>query len=412
LTLPKGTKELIVFDDDTPGFGLRLRRSGARSWICQYKLGSQNRRLTLGSTDLLDFTKARASARDALARVRLGEDPQAQKVQARVMASETFGRYLDVYLEWKKPQVRPNSFREMERYLRKYAKLWHTCPLTTIGQRDAADLIDTITTKHGAASANRAKAAYSPYFTWLVSKGRVETNPFAYTPKASENGSRERVLSDAELAAIWHAADAGGDQFGTIIKLLMLSGARRAEIGDLSWNEYAGGMITVPESRSKNRRDHEIILSDAARALLESRPRRNSTDFVFGQRDGSGFGGWSKAKGQLDERLVAAGAIMAPWSLHDLRRTVATGLADRLQVEPHIIEAVLGHVSVYRGGVAGTYNRALYREPKAAALQRWSDHIQALIIDHQANEPGRSQRPGPVYSNHGVRHGRRSEKVG
>jgi integrase len=409
LALPKGAKELIVFDPDTPGFGLRLRKSGARSWIVQYKVGAQNRRMTLGSTVLLDFTKARSTARDMLAKVRMGEDPQAQKVHARVMAGETFGRYLDAYLEWKRPQVRPNSFREITRHLQTYAKVWHTRPLSSLTQRDAADLIDTITTKCGGASANRSKASFGPYFTWLMGKGRVDSNPFAFTPKAQENGSRARVLTDGEFVAIWHAA--GDDQFGVIVRLLMLTAARRAEIGDLRWSEYAGGMITVPETRSKNRREHEIILSRQAREILESRSRRNTTDFVFGQRDGSGFSGWSKAKAELDARIASTGAIMAPWTLHDLRRTVATGLAERLQVEPHVIEAVLGHASGFMSGVHGVYNRALYREPKAEALQRWSDHVQALIIDHQANEPGRSERPGPLYSNRGASHGRRSEKV-
>jgi integrase len=407
--LRKGTSELIIFDDDTPGFGLRLREGGARTWIVQFKVGKQHRRMTLGSTTLLDLTKARASARDVLAKVRLGEDPQAQKQQARVMASETFGRYLDAYLEWKQPQVRPNSFREIERYLRRYAKAWHTRPLASITQRDAADLVDTITTKHGGPSANRANAAIGPYFGWLLGKGRVDANPFAYVPKATENGSRERVLSDSELAAIWHAAGDENDQFGVIVKLLLLTGARRAEIGDLRWSEYRDGMITIPAERSKNRREHEIILSRQAREILESRPQRNSTDFVFGQRDDAGFSGWSKAKVTLDAQLAATGTVRS-WTLHDLRRTMATGLAERLQVEPHVIEAVLNHVSGFRAGVAGVYNRALYREPKADALQRWADHVQAVIIDN-ANEPKRSQRSGPLYSNHGVRHGRSSEKV-
>ena len=409
LALPKGTKELIVFDPDLAGFGLRLRKSGARSWIVQFKVGKQHRRMTLGSTALLDFTKARSTARDVLARVRMGEDPQAQKVHARVMAGETFGRYLDAYLAWKEPQVRPNSFREITRHLQTYGKPWHTRPLSSLTQRDAADLIDTITTKHGGASANRSKASFGPYFTWLMGKGRVDSNPFAFVPKASENDSRARVLTDAELAAVWHAAaDAG--QFGVIVRLLMLTAARRAEIGDLRWSEYAGGMITVPETRSKNRRALEVIPSTWAREILESQPRRNSTDFVFGQRDGAGFSGWSKAKRELDERLAANGVIMAPWTLHDLRRTVATGLAERLQVEPHVIEVVLNHVG-FRAGVHGVYNRSLYRAEKAAAWQRWSDHVQALIIDHQANEPKRLTAPARSTPAKDRTHGQRFQEV-
>jgi integrase len=408
LRLPAGSRELIAFDDDTPGFGLRLRKSGARSWIVQYKLGAQNRRLTLGSTDLLDFTRARASARDVLAKVRLGEDPQSQKQQARITASETFGKYIDAYLEWKRAAVRPASFREITRHLQVYAKSWHTRPLSSITVRDAAVLVDGIAEKRGAPSANRAKASFSPYFGWLRSKGLIENNPFLFLPKQTENGSRERVLSDAELAAIWHAAGTGGDQFGTLVRVLILTGARRAEIGDLVWDEFVDDMVTIPAKRSKNRRDHEILLSAPARALLESRPRRNSTNFLFGQRDGAGFSGWSKAKKALDKRLADAGIRLAPWSLHDIRRTVATGLAERLGTEPHIVESVLGHVSGFLAGVAGTYNRALYRGPKAEAMQRWGDYVLALTVDHKANEPERRTAPARSTSSHEVRHGRRS----
>jgi integrase len=404
LTLPKGVAERIYFDDDLSGFGLRLRKGGSRSFVVQYKIGSQHRRLNLGATALLDLSKARSNAKDILAQVRLGRDPQGEKAQARITASETSGKYLDDYLAWKQPQVRPNSYREIVRYLRKYASPWHARQLAMITQRDAADLIDTLTNKHGAPSANRAKAAYGPYFGWLLSKGRIDNNPFAFTPKAVENGGRQRVLSDGEVAAIWHAC--GDDQFGDIVKLLLLTGARRAEIGDLSWGECNGDMITIPEERSKNRREHEILLSKQARAILESRPRRNSTDFVFGQRDNSGFQGWSKAKAELDQRLAATGVIMAPWTLHDLRRTAATLMADRLGIEPHVIEALLNHVSGFRAGVHGIYNRSLYRAPKAEAMQRWADLLHTIIID--SNGRGRSQHPDPSPISHGVRHGRQS----
>jgi integrase len=280
--------------------------------------------------------------------------------------------------------------------------------LSSIGLRDAADLIETIAGKHGGPSANRAKASFGPYFGWLLSRGRVETNPFAFTPKVNENGSRERVLSNAELAAIWHTA--GDDQFGAIVKLLVLTGARRAEIGDLTWDEVAGDMVTIPAARSKNRRDHEIPLSPPAKALLDSRPRRNSTNFVFGQKDGAGFSGWSKSKRELDQRLVASGAITCPWTLHDLRRSTATGLAEQLQVQPHIIEAVLGHAGGFRAGVAGVYNRASYGSEKIEALRRWSDHIRKIV---KASEPKRSQRSGSPHTStkDGQSHGRRSQEI-
>jgi integrase len=402
LTLPQGVAERIYFDDDVSGFGLRLRKGGNRSWVVQYKIGSQNRRMTLGSISTLDLGKARSNAKHVLARVRLGQDPQADKAQARVAAGETFDRYLDEYLDWKQPQVRPASYREITRYLRKHAAPWHLRQLATITQRDAADLIDALTEKHGAPTANRARAALSPYFGWLLSKGRINNNPLAFTPKAVENGSRERVLSDAELAAIWRTCC--DDQFGTIVRLLMLTAARRTEIGGLSWSEYRDGMIVIPEQRSKNGREHEIRLSALAREILDSQVRRNSTEFIFGRLD-TQFSGWSKAKADLDARLAATGIITVPWSLHDIRRTVATNLADRLRVEPHIIEAILGHVSGHKSGVAGVYNRAAYREQKAEALQRWADLVKIIISN--SDRPERSHRPGLSSSNRGVSHGRK-----
>jgi integrase len=387
LTLPDDVAERTYFDDSLPGFGLRLRKGGSRSYVVQYKLGLQHRRLNLGSTALLDLSTARSNAKDILARVRLGEDPQAEKAQARIAASETFGKYLDAYLEWKRPQVRPNSFREISRYLQSYAKRWHARQLSSITQRDAADLIDELADKRGAPSANRAKAALNPYFLWLLAKGRVNANPFANVPKQNENGSRERVLSDFELSAIWDATC--DDQFGAIVRLLMLTGSRRAELGSLSWSEISGDLITIPEERSKNGREHELPLNAPAREILESQPRRNSTDFVFGRLDGP-FSGWSKSKAELDARLAANGAIMAPWTLHDLRRTVATNLAERLRIEPHVIEALLNHISGHRAGVHGVYNRAQYRDQKAEALQRWADLLQTIIIDNANGAKRRS----------------------
>jgi integrase len=404
LALPAGKEDHIFFDDSLPAFGLRIREGGSRTWVVQYKIGRKGRRISLGSTNVLDLAKARSSARDVLAKVRLGQDPQGDKAQARVAAGETFGRYMDEYLDWKRPQVRPNSFREIARYLLQHASPWHPRQLATISARDASDLVDALTRKHGASTANRARAAISPYFIWLLAKGRISTNPLAFTPKAVENGSRKRVLSDAELRAIWWAC--GGDQFGTIVRLLILTAARRTEIGAMSWSEYRDGMIVIPEERSKNKREHEIMLSVQARAVLDSQLRRNSTGYVFGRLE-TPFSGWSKAKADLDARLAAGGIVTAPWSLHDIRRTVATNLADPLKVEPHIIEAVLGHVSGHKAGVAGIYNRAAYRPQKYDALQRWADHLLTTIIN--SDEPERSQRPGPSFSNRGANHGRKLE---
>jgi integrase len=159
----------------------------------------------------------------------------------------------------------------------------------------------------------------------------------------------------------------GQDNFSDIVRLLLLTGQRRNEIGELAWSEVDSGrrMIVLPPGRTKNSRQHEVPLSSQACEILERQARRRS--LVFRQ-----ITNWATAKGKLDERLR-----MADWRLHDLRRTCATGMAE-LGTQPHIIEAVLNHVSGHKAGVAGVYNRARYADEMRIALQRWADHVERI----------------------------------
>jgi integrase len=196
------------------------------------------------------------------------------------------------------------------------------------------------------------------------------------------------VLSRAELAEVWGAACGAGD-FGDIVRLLILTGQRREEIGSLRWSEidFDRGLIVLPPERTKNKRLHEIPLSPQARAILELRAQRVASSprpsrakpndgLIFG--GAAGFSGWSRAKGKLDAALAQRAKPMPDWRLHDLRRTAATGMAE-LGVLPHIIEAVLNHVSGHKGGVAGIYNRSRYTEPMRDALERWGEHVETIV---------------------------------
>jgi integrase len=197
----------------------------------------------------------------------------------------------------------------------------------------------------------------------------AETNPVSGTNKTGSK-ARERVLSDQEVKAIWKQLD-DDDDYGTIVKLLILTGARRDEIGSLSrWEiNLREEQIELPGGRTKNRLDHIIPLSPLALSILKDRKQRENSDFVFGRGEG-GFSGWSKAKAALDEKLD-----IEPWVLHDFRRAISTTMHERLKIAPHIVEAVLNHVSGAKAGVAGIYNRALYAEDKRAALSAYADHI-------------------------------------
>jgi integrase len=189
---------------------------------------------------------------------------------------------------------------------------------------------------------------------------------------------RSRVLSEAELATIWRAC--ADDDFGWIVKLLMLTGCRRVEIGGLKWAELDldRGIMSISGGRTKNHRGLTLALPPVAVDLLQSVPRRNGCDNVFGS-GADGFTSWSYGTDTLNDRIVVAeGKPLEPWTLHDTRRSVATHMAE-IGVQPHIIEAVLNHVSGHKRGVAGIYNRARYDREIAAALQLWAAHLIAIL---------------------------------
>ena len=189
------------------------------------------------------------------------------------------------------------------------------------------------------------------------------------------------MLTDHELVAIWDAL--GTTNYGDIVRLLALTGQRRDEIGGLRWSEVNldKAVISLPSERTKNGKPHDIPLSAAALDILKNRPRLAGREYVFGA---NGFAGWSNCKRELDARIAGKNAIPA-WRLHDLRRTLSTRMHDELGIAPHIVEAVLNHVSGHKGGVAGVYNRAAYAKEKAIALARWAEHLMAIVSGRGSN---------------------------
>jgi integrase len=378
LSLPKGKTEAIHFDEDLPGFGLRVRAGGSRMFVVQYKVGGKQRRLTLGSVKLLDPAKARGKASDALAAVRLGRDPAGEKAQGRLRATETLEAAMRLFLTRQRAKLRPASYDEIERYLLQHWKPLHGSPIVGINRRAVAARLAAIADRHGPVAANRARTALSGLFSWAIREGLADTNPVIGTNKAVENKSRDRVLTDTELLQVWQVCK--DDDYGRIIKLLILTGQRRDEIGGLQWSEVdlAQSVILLPPARTKNNRAHQIPLSGLAKAILKSQPRLEGRSSVFGQGD-RGWQGWSRSKADLDKMTG-----IAAWTVHDLRRTVATRMGN-LGVQPHVIEALLNHVSGHKGGVAGIYNRAAYEPEKATALALWADHIAALLEKRRSN---------------------------
>lgn len=381
--LPSGKTDHIEWDDDISGLGLRLREGGSRSFIFQYKLGTKQRRMALGVATPETVARARRTAGELHARVKLGQDPASDKVEAQRQASETFGPSAEEFLDTLRDRYRPKSFVEIQRHLLLHAKPLHQLPVARIALRDIADLISSVTKRSGAITGNRTRSSLSVLFSWLIQNGRVPANPVVNTGKNQEK-SRARVLSPTELKLVWdHVGNGGdGDQYASIVRLLMLTGARANEIACLGWSEVRDGQIVLPAERVKNKREHVLPLSPAAAAIIEQQPVRPDRDLVFGDRAG-GFSGWSRCKERLDERITKAnGKPLPDWTIHDLRRSTATHMAE-IGVQPHIIEAVLNHVSGHKGGIAGIYNRATYEKDKRDALFRWADWLIATVEGRQ-----------------------------
>ena len=228
---------------------------------------------------------------------------------------------------------------------------------------------------------NRTRTSISAMYKWLDAEGLVAegTNPAAGTATADEGPSRDRVLSNAELAEVWAAL--GEDHVSDIIRLLILTGQRRDEITKLRWSEidFDKALLTLPPARTKNKRTHELPLAPQALAIL----KRWATNAAATDKanDGMVFEpvGWDLRKKRLDKVILAnrGGKPMPHWTLHDLRRTCATGLAE-LGVLPHVIECILNHLSGFRAGVAAIYNRNRYLPEMREALGKWADYVERL----------------------------------
>jgi integrase len=270
-----------------------------------------------------------------------------------------------------------------------HAKVLHGLQLAKIERRDCAACIAAVAKNSGAVTSNRVRTSLSGFFSWAIGEGLTEQNPVIGTNRKEEK-ARARVLSPAELKLIWGALE--DDHFAAIMKLLALTGQRAGEVAGMGRSEIdlEARLWTIPGDRTKNHRPHTVPLSNAAHAIIAAQPRRTNADgklrdLIFGQGEGP-FSGWSNSKEALDARITkGAGAALPHWTPHDLRRSFATHAAEVLKIQPHVIEAVLNHVSGFRAGVAGIYNRATYDPEKRIALDRWADQLLAWVEGRESN---------------------------
>ena len=354
-----------LWDSAVRGFGCRKQRQAA-TYILKYRAAGRQRFVTIGAHGA-PWTpeQARREAKQLLGLVASGRDPAPA-------GRDTLGAVAEHYLKDAQPRLRPTNYTNVARQLTQHWAPLADASIYKITRRQVTAQVAEIAKERGPVAAARARSALSALFSWALREGyELTSNPVAGSNRPAEPASRSRVLTNDELAAVWRAC--GHDDYGRIVRLLALTGQRRDEVGHAQWAEInlAEGVWLIPAERTKNGRAHSVPLSKAALAQL---PPPNGRPWLFG-RGSRGFQGWSHAKRMLDAR-----AQVAPYRTHDIRRSVATGMAN-LGVLPHVIEAVLNHISGHRAGVAGIYNRATYAKEMREALERWAEHVEAITAD-------------------------------
>ncbi|MGD9471684.1 MAG: tyrosine-type recombinase/integrase [Novosphingobium sp.] len=378
--------EGFLWDDDLKGFGVRTLASGAATYVLQYRMGgreAKTRRYTIGSHGSpWTPATARAEAERLLILVAQGGDPvDADKQRRREAVDLAFSNYADRFTQ----SCDPKSWgRVVEQGLRLHIKpVLKEKPLPKITRVDVVEVFDRMPPGQ---QANRRNvfAVLRRLFKWAISRGDIERSPMEgmETPPAVK--ARDRWLSDSELRRIWTSTPKAHRCFGPIVRLLILTGQRREEVSSLAWAELnrEERVWRLPSERAKNGEFNIVPLNDLAIAMLDEIargpkwPRRGR---VFATSTGHAFTGYDKGKKKIDKLLSQDGGEPVPaWRLHDLRRTVATGL-QRLGVRFEVTEAILNHVGASQSGVAAIYQRHDWKKEKEQAMRDWGAHLQKVF---------------------------------
>jgi integrase len=371
---------------DGRGLYLVIQPSGTKSWAYRYRIGGKSRKLTLGTFPIVDVARARNLCSAAALKTKAGGDPAAEYKRA-MAADDSFENIARLFVErYAKPKNR--SWQQTAYWLgfkpdgdslvptgKGALAMWGDRKISSIRQVDVIHLLDGMVDQGNPVSANRTLAALRKMFNWSESRYGLAGNPCNKVETPGEETARDRVLSDDELAAVWRAANEQGGYFGAVIKLLILTGQRRNEVAGMDWRELdlPAKLWKLPRGRVKNDSGHEVPLSPQALAIIEDMPRIAGRGLVFTTTGKTPISGFSKVKAEIDE---ASG--VEDWTLHDLRRTVASGMA-RLGVQLPVIEKILNHSSGTFRGVVGVYQRHSFADEKRAALDLWGAHVARLV---------------------------------
>ena len=418
-----GSRRIEVPDGGCRGLRLIVQPTGAKSWAVRLRRpDGRTSKVTLGAVDLsggeadaeptlgglLTLAAARRLAVEVLRQKALGRDPArdriATKRQAQVAHAERTANAFALLAKqfiMEHAKVKTRTWRLSARLLgftpdlevmpKGLADRWADRPVSEITASDIHDLIDEIrrrgvpgwSRRNGGDSVTWiAHARIAKFFSWLQTDRRlIAANPCAAVRRPDASTPRDRTLTDPEMGWFWKAADELGEPFSVLLKLLLLLGQRRGELAGMRWIELDGETWTIPAVRVKNKKIHLVPLPQQALDLIAAIQPVGET-FVFSTNGTTPISGWSKIKAKVDSKMKALAAkekaVILPWTLHDLRRTCASGL-QRLGIALPITEKVLNHTSGSFRGIVSVYQKHEYLAERRAALAAWADHLDHIM---------------------------------
>jgi integrase len=406
--------------DDTPGFLLKQTPSGASSFVLDWRLpGTKVKgRETLGAATATGLANAKEWAKKLYDLTREGKNPRAMKVERAASVSSTFANAAEAFLVDKgsEGKVGKKHLEAMDRHLNVLAKSLHPLPVMDVLQTHISKLLRDVLNKHGSNTRDYLRSSLHSFFNWAGKEGLLgnrPSNPVTYTHKGKPE-ARDRLLTLEEMREIWQATEDQSDAYNQLIRLLILTGQRRTQFGDLDESEvffqgqpgpeYFGPILVWSKKRMKAKTQHRLPMPQPVMDILLSRPEVAGRTLFFGEGEG-GYQGWSKSKRKLDQRIHEArrkrlgddAKPMPPWVHHTLRHTFSTKAKEDVGIMPNVVEAILHHTSSVESGkkgVAGVYDKAEYIQAKREAMEKWTAYIMTEVA---AKQPGEETLPMPGH---------------
>lgn len=375
-----GRKDRLAFDTATPGLGVRVTGAGTKTFLVQWTdpATKQKRREPLGVWGNITIEQARDAARARLGDVAKGIDPRAARMERRAAAAKekadsalTLERLVDdwsaLHLAHKRQRYADEAVRALKRAFAAHLRK----PAVRLTKAEAVEVLDALLKAGSASMAGRTLAYGRACFAWAEKRGKVAGNPFEGIPIGTGIVKRERVLTPEEIGRIWTAAAATAEPWGPLFRVLLLTLARREEVGAMRWSEVSADLTTwtIPGARMKRGQSHTVALPEAARDALSAVKRRKGVDLVFTTTGKTPVSGWTKAKAALDKA-----AKVTDWRLHDIRRTGVSILAS-MGFSPVVADLLLAHQPASLSTVARVYQRHDYAPERKAALKAWAAHV-------------------------------------